>query len=144
MNKYPTLEQKKAAMRVIYDLVNHDNDMSHTDFVYLSNSILQALMLNLDDFRDALKEYYKFKSISLIADLNQALLLAFRLLMLEVLTHDGRIPSELEKSDFEKYHSALPNPDGLPLTYDAMRKRFNRELRLYRIGNLDFSWIHDE
>jgi hypothetical protein len=136
----PTLEQKKAIIRVLGDLIRHnkpvvpDNDYAY--FVYLG---IKVLKLNENDMLDAQSEHFALSWYSLIYDLSPTYQFAFKQLMFAILTHNGRTASYLEKTDFEKYLSILPNPDELSLTLDSVKAQIDNYLQIN--NELFFPWI---
>jgi len=143
MSDAPTLEQKKAVIRVLGDLLRHNkvqvSDSDYSYFVYLGVKVLQ---LKEEDMMDAQSNRFSFNWLSLINDLSPLYQLAFKQLMIALLTHDGRYASALEKEDFVKYLSVLFNPSGLSLSFDSVKQQVQNELqRLYQNSNRLLPWI---
>jgi len=140
MSNIPTLAQKKAVIRVLGDLIRHNKDeVSDEDYTYFLYIGLNVLKLKESDIKDAQSEYFAYNWYSLIGDLDSKYQLAFWQLMLSILTHDGRMPSSLEKADFENYLSALPNSNGLPLIFDEVKRRISNDFSF--LNGLLFPWI---
>ena len=140
----PTLDQKKAVLRILGDLIRHDkievSDQDYSYFVYLGSKILK---LSENDMLDAQSQRFLFNWQALISDLDPTHYLAFKQLMVAILTQGGkRMPSSSEKTAFEKYFSILPNPKGLPSTFDAIKNEVRNDMGNFMgDSNLLYPWI---
>jgi hypothetical protein len=134
--RIPTLEQKKAVIRVLGDLIRHDKaPVSDEDYAYFLFIGSKVLKLKEEDILDSQNERFALTWFSLIGELSQIYQIAFRQLMIAILTHNGRTPSFLERTDFEKYLSVLPNPDGSLLSIDVVKKCVSNKLAFLNLNN---------
>lgn len=145
-NSTPTLLQKKAILRTMFDLLRHGKEeISISDqqvFFYIGRNVLD---LTDDDIQLLSEMNNVLQNIMLISKLNMTYQIAFRKIMYHLLT-ENRTPSITEKKNYNNILSVIPNNYNLPITFDTFResKYFDDDCIYnspeYSIRPWNFSW----